>query len=172
MRDAKGLRYLARLIAEPGREFHVLDLVAVESGWPPDVNPSGGATAGFTFLGDAGELLDAQAKAAYRRRLAEIEEDIEEAQSAGDAQRQAQANTEREFLVRELSRAVGLGGKDRRAGSASERARASVTRAVRSAMARIRKQSSPLWEHLNRNIQTGTHCAYLPDRQVPVVWKC
>ncbi len=28
LRDSKGLRYLARLLAEPGREFHVLDLAA------------------------------------------------------------------------------------------------------------------------------------------------
>ena len=32
VRDLKGVRYLARLLAEPGREFHVLDLVAAESG--------------------------------------------------------------------------------------------------------------------------------------------
>ena len=74
-------------------------------------------------------MLDAQAKEAYRRRLAEIEEDIEEAQAMGDDERAAQAAAERDFLVRELARAVGLGGRDRRAGSASERARASVTRA-------------------------------------------
>ena len=28
LRDLKGLHYLARLLAHPGREFHVLDLVA------------------------------------------------------------------------------------------------------------------------------------------------
>jgi hypothetical protein len=32
VRDLKGIRYLARLVADPGREFHVLDLVAAESG--------------------------------------------------------------------------------------------------------------------------------------------
>src|SRR5215218_9465213 len=32
VRDLKGIRYLARLLANPGREFHVLDLVAAESG--------------------------------------------------------------------------------------------------------------------------------------------
>jgi tetratricopeptide (TPR) repeat protein len=38
VRDLKGFRYLARLLADRGREFHVLDLVAVEQGtlppWP------------------------------------------------------------------------------------------------------------------------------------------
>ena len=30
LRDAKGLRYLARLLAHPGREIHALDLVIEE----------------------------------------------------------------------------------------------------------------------------------------------
>ena len=32
VRDLKGMRYLARLLADPGRELHVLDLVAAETG--------------------------------------------------------------------------------------------------------------------------------------------
>jgi hypothetical protein len=88
----------------------------------------------------------------------------------GDAARGAQAEAEREFLVRELARAVGLGGRDRRAGSTSERARASVTKAVRETIARIREHHAPLAEHLDRAIRTGTYCAYLPDPDVPVDW--
>ena len=67
----------------------------------------------------------------YWRRLAEIEDDIEQARGLGDTEREAQADAERDFLVRELSRALGLGGRDRRAASASERARVAVTRAIR-----------------------------------------
>ena len=89
---------------------------------------------------------------------------------AGDAEREAQADAERDFLVRELSRAVGLGGRGRRAGSASERARAGVTRAVRQAMARIGEQHPQLGEHLERTIRTGTYCAYLPDPRTPTRW--
>jgi hypothetical protein len=67
----------------------------------------------LAIAGDSGPLLDARAKEAYRRRLAEIEEDIADATSMADLARIAQAKAEREFLVRELSRAVGLGGRDR-----------------------------------------------------------
>jgi tetratricopeptide (TPR) repeat protein len=170
LRDLKGLHYLARLLADPGREFHVLDLVSGERVEPG--NASSAAEPGLMFRGglDAGELLDARAKQAYRRRLAEIEEDLAEARTMGDSERATQAEAERDFLVRELARAVGLGGRDRRAGSVSERARASVTRAVRQAMARIREHNSPLGEHLDRAIRTGTYCAYLPDSRVPVDW--
>ena len=171
LRDRKGLRYLTVLLADPGREFHVLEMVARERGWTAD--GSGAAEPGLAFsaLGDAGEMLDAQARDAYQRRLAEIEEDIEEARAMGDVEREAQADTERDLLVRELSRAVGLGGRVRRAGSASERARVSVTRAVRTAMTRIREHNPHLGEHLDRSIRTGTYCAYLPDPRVPVAWK-
>jgi tetratricopeptide (TPR) repeat protein len=168
LRDLKGLHYLARLLAAPGREFHVLDLVSGERVEPG--NASSAAEPGVFRGGDAGELLDAKAKQAYRRRLAEIEEDLEEARAMGDSERAAQADAEREFLVRELARAVGLGGRDRRAASVSERARASVTRAVRQAMARIREHNSRLGEHLDRAIRTGTYCAYLPDSRLPVDW--
>jgi tetratricopeptide (TPR) repeat protein len=159
VRDLKGMRYLARLLAEPGRELHVLDLVAAEGG-ESKVAP-----------GDAGEHLDERAKQAYRRRLEEIDDDIEQARTLGDAERAAQAEAERDFLVRELSRAVGLGGRDRRASSASERARAAVTRAIRQAMARIGEHHPPLGEHLDRAIRTGTYCAYLPDPRAPVAWR-
>lgn len=160
VRDLKGMRHLSRLLAEPGREFHVLDLVALE----------GGSSGGRSVLGDAGELLDAQAKQAYRRRLAEIEADLDEADARGDAQRAAQATVEREFLLRELAGAVGLGGRDRRAASASERARVGVTRAVRQAVARIGDHHAGLGEHLTRSVRTGTYCAYVPDPRLPTTW--
>jgi tetratricopeptide (TPR) repeat protein len=171
LRDVKGLRYLTRLLADPGHAFHVLDLVAVERDHTADWTQSTNSGLAFAAQGDAGEMLDARAKDAYRRRLAEIDEDIEEAQSLADSERQVQAETERDFLLRELSRAVGLGGRDRRAGSASERARASVTRAVRSAMVRIREHNPALGAHLERSIRTGVYCAYLPDTRAPVEWK-
>jgi tetratricopeptide (TPR) repeat protein len=171
VRDLKGMRYLARLLAYPGREFHVLDLVAAETGGVAQVESSQTAGLSHTTLGDAGEILDERAKNAYRRRLAEIEDDIEQARALGDAERAAQADAERDFIVREISRAVGLGGRDRRAASASERARVAVTRAIRQAIARIGEHHPQLGEHLGRTIRTGTYCAYLPDPRAPAGWR-
>lgn len=159
VRDLKGLHYLARLLAEPGREFHAMDLVSAEAGLQVSTGE------------DAGELLDDRAKQAYRRRLTEIEEDLAEAEDVGDVRRAAQAEEERAFLVRELSRAVGLGGRDRRAGSASERARVSVTRAVRQAIVRIREQHATLADHLDRTIRTGIYCAYHPGSPARSIWR-
>ncbi len=170
VRDLKGMRYLAQLLAHPGRELHVLDLVAAENGVAP-VERGQAAGPWRPTLGDAGEMLDARAKDAYRRRLAEIEEDIEQARALGDAERAAQADAERDFLIRELSRAVGLGGRDRRAASASERARVGVTRAVRKAIGQIGEHHPQLGEHLDRAIRTGTSCAYLPDPRASAGWR-
>jgi tetratricopeptide (TPR) repeat protein len=157
LRDLKGMHYLAHLLRYPGRELHVLDLATGEGGRSYDLAPT--------------PLLDAQAKEAYRRRLAEIEEDIEEASALGNVERTGQAEAERDFLARELARAVGLGGRDRHTGSASERARASVTRAVRQAMTRIREHHPAIGAHLERAIRTGTYCVYLPDPRVPTAWR-
>ena len=170
VRDLKGMRYLSRLLADPGREYHVLDLVAAETGRGARVDSSQAANLPHSAFGDAGEILDARAKEAYRRRLAEIEDDIDQARAIGDAERAAQADTERDFLVQELARAFGLSGRNRRAASASERARAGVTRAIRQAMARIGEHHPQLGEHLSRTIRTGTYCAYHPDPRTHLAW--
>ena len=161
VRHRKGIHYLSRLIDNPGRDVHVLDLAAAEA--HADTQTELGHAAGLSrVLGDAGEVLDERAKDAYRRRLAEIEEDIEYARALNDTGREEQADAEREFLVRELSRAVGLRGRDRRAASTSERARVAVTRAIRQAIARIAERDPHLADHLNRAIRTGTYCSYVP----------
>jgi hypothetical protein len=169
VRDRMGLHHLARLLAAPGREIHVLDLVALAAGNPgqtsvarPNMRPE---------LGHTGPMLDEQAKAAYRRRLGEIEDDIQDARAGRDLAREQQAEAERDFLLRELAHAVGLGGRDRRANSASERARVSVTRAIRHAMAAIDQHDPNLGRHLRYAIRTGTCCAYLPDTRIAVRWQ-
>jgi tetratricopeptide (TPR) repeat protein len=170
LRDMKGLHHLSQLMSDPGREFHAVDLVALDRGAAVEVHAGNEPGLEPAFDNDAGELLDARAKEVYRRRLQEIDEDIEEARSFGDAERAARGEAEREFLLRELSRAVGFSGRDRRAGATSERARASVTRAIRHAMTRIETGHSALGEHLERTVRTGTYCVYMPDPRVPVDW--
>ena len=83
----------------------------------------------------------------------------------------AQAEAERDFLARELSRAVGLGGRDRGVGSAAERGTAGVTRAVDKPWG-VSVPDILRWAHTSsRAIRTATYCAYLPDPRVPIVWK-
>ena len=150
---------MSRLLAEPGREFYVLDLVAFERA-SVGVDPAGRVVL-FPIDGDAGELLDARAKAAYRRRLAEIDEDLAGAHAVGDMARAVQAEVERDILMRELSRAVKLGGRIRRAGSTGERARSAVTRAIPTPWLGS-ESTTPRWATTSivRFVRALTACTY------------
>jgi hypothetical protein len=97
--------------------------------------------------GDAGEML-AEAKAAYKRRLSELREELEEAKERGNEERVARAEDE----IEALSRAVGLGGRDRRAGSPEERARLSVSRAIKAAIKRIEEKRPEVTRYLTSTI--------------------
>jgi tetratricopeptide (TPR) repeat protein len=156
LRDRKGIGYLATLLAGPHQEVAALTLAAGEPGMPD---------------GDAGEMLDADAKSAYRRRVEELRAEIEEAERWNDAERERRASAELEFVTAELSRAVGLGGRSRRAASNAERARVSVTRAIRSAIAAIAEQDAELGRHLEDSVRTGTHCRYAPAAGDEVAWR-
>ncbi|HEY2192876.1 MAG TPA: hypothetical protein VGH76_11340, partial [Actinomycetospora sp.] len=146
LRHVKGLTDLARLVAEPDREFHVLDLVGGTPSAP------GLPAAGLPAAGDA---LDDAARAAYRRRLTDLDERIER----GDTS----AAQERDLLVAELSRAYGLGGRPRRPGSSAERARTAVTWRIRDAITRIETALPGLGKHLRSSVRTGTYCVYSPE---------
>jgi hypothetical protein len=176
-KDVKGLRYLAQLLGDPGREFHAVDLGAADGQTQQPAPTAGRARAGTgelpvrPDLGDAGELLDATAKAAYKARLDELAAELEEAERFSDPGRTAAAAAEREFLVRELARAVGLGGRDRRAASHAERARLNVTRAIRAAIANLGRANPALGRHLAATIRTGRYCSYTPDPRAPITWE-
>jgi len=184
LKDTKGLGYLAHLLRHPASEFHVLDLVngtAVQRG-DDEVNQSvRGLPAGnddldkagihVGSLGDAGEMLDDQAKVAYRHRLTELREELEEAKEVGNVERAEQAEQEIDALTREISRAVGLGGRDRRAASAAERARQSIAKTIKSVVERIAQSDPALGDLMSRSIKTGYFCSYQPDPASPLAWE-
>jgi hypothetical protein len=174
LRDSKGLRHLARLLAEPGRELLATDLEAAEGQASP-AGPSGRADdAELTVrpdLGDAGALLDATAKAAYKARLVDLQSELEEAERFNDLVRATRLREELDFLIAELARAVGLDGRDRRAVSHAERARLNTTRAIRTAMANLARANPALGQHLASAIRTGRYCSYIPDPRAPITWE-
>ena len=156
VRDIKGMAVLARLLAEPGREFHVLDLASSRSG-SSGVLPS-----------DTGEVLDAQARRAYQRRLGELEFEIDDATPSGDTGRAERAQAERDALVEQLTAAYGLGGRPRRGNDPIERARSTVTKQIHGAISRIDHQHPALALHLRNSVRTGRYCCYAPEH--PVEW--
>jgi predicted ATPase len=173
LKDSKGLRYVSQLLRAPGQEMHVLDLVALVESDPAisagrHQRGDGLASDG---LGDAGEILDATAKAAYKRRLEDLREELEEAQGFNDPERASRAQQEIDALVTQLAAGMGLGGRDRKAASQAERARVNITKAVKDALKKIEENHVTLGEHLRTAIRTGTFCAYLPDPRLKISWR-
>jgi len=185
VKDCLGLSFIAFLLRHPGNQFHVLELGA-SAPWrelasdqanhpsgslsmnPEDLESSGIHVGG---LGDAGELLDEQAKAAYKVRLGELREELEEAKEFGDVERAATVEEEIDALSAELSRGIGLGGRHRRAASATERARQRAKKNIKTAVGRIAKHDPELGRMLSRSIRTGIYCSYSPDPRMQIAWQ-
>ena len=173
LRDAKGLGYLAVLLANPGREFHVLELAGGSAAAPSRATASRAQASALGLRPETagGEILDAEAKAAYRERLRELQTEIEQADATTDPDRAERAQAEKDAITAELSAAFGLGGRARQVGSAAERARQSVTKAIRDALRRIKVQDASLGEHLAHAVRTGLYCAYDPDPAALIHWR-
>ncbi len=163
--DTKGLRYLAELLRAPGVERHALDLVDRVEGVAPE--PPG---LDRRRLGDAGELVDAQARTAYRHRIEALRAEIDDALGTGAEEHAEALQAELDQLVAQLAQAFGLGGRSRRASSAAERARLNVTRALRAATAKLAESVPEAGTVLDRRLRTGLYCAYEPDEADDVRW--
>ncbi len=175
IRDGKGVRYLAELLAQPGVEVHALELgrtgtlVALA-----DVSRASVATAELGIgqpSGGIGSALDHAAKAAYRRRLEDLREEHDEAERWGDPERASRAREEIGFIANELAAAVGLGGRDRPQSSDAERARVNVTRAIKGAIRRLGEHDPDLGAELEATIHTGLFCRHEADLRRPVRWE-
>jgi hypothetical protein len=146
VKDSRGVELLARLVAAAGERIHVLALAGDSDAALPESS--------------AGDASDRRAVAAYRSRLAAIDNSLAAAESGGVRGRSQELRREREILLAEISRAIGLGGRLRRVGSATERARVAVTRRLKDAVARIAEVDPVLGQHLRDEVRTGTYCVY------------
>jgi hypothetical protein len=172
IRHCKGLQYIAQLLANPGREFHVTDLVGFAHGEHSGVvNGQAGKMLATSLRSDAGPALDASSKTSYRERLRDLREELDEAVSMGDSGKTAKIQEEIAFLSRELARAVGLGGRDRRVSSEAERARLRVTNVIRSAIRKTAKQHPALGRYLSISLRTGSFCSFESDGRFPGGWQ-
>jgi non-specific serine/threonine protein kinase len=174
LRAVLGLTYIAHLIRHAGTEFHVTDLVDLADGAQTGEATSSSLPRELSTarsLGDAGEVIDAQAKAQYRRRLAELREELEEAQALNDLGRVDRCREEIEALSDQLAGGIGLSGRHRRAASHVERARVSVTKRIAIALKKLQEHDPVLATYLRGRIKTGTLCCYEPDPGRPVSWE-
>jgi hypothetical protein len=155
IRHSLGMKYIAELIAARGNEVHVLDLVTSD---PSDRQ---------TIAAFANEVpdsrMDPQARLQYRRRLAELDEDLEIAQTCNDVGLADRLQHEREAICAELESAYGLSGRIRTAPTTLERARISVRNRITSALNAIKKHDESAWKHFDVSLKTGRTCSYRPE---------
>lgn len=156
LRHSKGMGYLAELLVSPGIERHALDLVDRVEGVGLAGDPDRRA------LGHAGEVIDSRARTAYRHRIEALRADIDDALSDHHLDSAEALQAELDQLVAQLAQAFGLGGRSRVAASAAERARLNVTRALRSALAKLVEALPGPGAALDRCVRTGLYCAYEP----------
>ena len=147
LKHSRALEILDHLLQHPGREVHVLEL---------------GGSLEEIDTGDAGEVIDPEAKRAYQRRAKEVAEDLREAEAWDDTGRRDRLRAELEFIEEELSRSVGLGGRTRRATGAAERARVNVTKRLKGVIKKLEKLHPELAAHLESSIRTGLYVGYRP----------
>jgi tetratricopeptide (TPR) repeat protein len=151
--DMKGLWHLRELVSRPRAPVLALSLIAAPSEEPVPI-------------GDAGPMLDREALRQYRKRLAELDEELEDAEARHDTARHAKRGAEREALLKELARATGLAGKPRPSGSPAEKARLNVTRTIRHAITHLSTALPELAAHLDESLTTGVSCCYEPRTNI------
>lgn len=172
VRDSKGLRDLARLLAVPNQEVLAAELLTAghRTAAAAALSPVAADQHGLSVIG-AGRgdpILDDRARREYRQRLVELRDELDEAERHHDGARADNARLERELITDELASSLGLGGRPRRSGDVAERARKAVTQRVRAAIHRLGRDHPDLGRHLDRSIRTGTYCSYAPER--PTSW--
>ncbi len=157
VRDVKGIGDIVQLVRRPGAEISALQLA----------NPSAPDTAAIE------PVIDLEALAAYRTRLDQIDQELDEATDAADLGRVEILQEEREALLAEVRRSTGLGGRVRNvANDPAERARKAVSARIRDAINRLAAVAPDLAAHLDRSILTGLRCSYTPGAgEPPITWQ-
>ena len=157
--ESRGLLQLVEVLRANGREISALDLAGTGSG------------GSIAVQSDLGPALDNEAKRAFRARIADLREEIDDAEEMNDPDRASRARWELDALLDELGRAVGLAGRDRPQGATHERARVNVTRSIRRAIGAVAAAAPALGAHLEVSVRTGAQCRYQPDPAAALTWE-
>ena len=166
LKNSKGLGYIHYLLSNAGRQVPAIELAAMGRSMAADGLLIENARSA-TNLGDSGVMLDVAARRHYRRRIADLREDMAEAERLNDVGRAAGLRWELERLSDQLAAAVGLGGRGRTTGTHRERARLMVTKAIKAAISRVRAGDRAVGHHLATTIRTGNFCSYDPPPDHP-----
>jgi hypothetical protein len=147
-----GMAYLATLLASPGTDV------------------AAGVLAGVDVVSAKQDVFDEQTRRALRRRVGELEDAIDVASLREDTERVVALQRELDDLLAHARDAAGMSGRSRHFDDAAERARTSVQKAIRRAIARIANDAPSLGDALRASVRTGYQCCYEPVGDAPRHW--
>jgi tetratricopeptide (TPR) repeat protein len=142
-----GMEYLTQLIGQTGVAIPAVELASRYAMSSRDSAPD--------------PVLDARAKEAYRRRIEELREEVDDAEACADLERAARARVELDRFVEELARVTGFAGRTRSFDDSAERARVSVHKAIKRAVAMIAEVDPTVGGEIRSRLVTGMRCVFL-----------
>ena len=102
----------------------------------------------------------------FKVSFLDLQEDLDESEAMNDAGRAEKIREELDQLMDHLSKSLGIGGRSRKIGATSERARTAVTWRIRSAIGKIDAVHPLLAKHLYNAVHTGTFFMYSPEKEM------
>jgi hypothetical protein len=141
--DLVGLTHLAMLLARPGQDIGVIEMIGSEQ---MTKQPA----------------IDPAALRAYRHRLAELDEELVESEAAADIGRVEALRDERAAILTELRSSLGLAGRIRGFATPQERARTAARKAISRALDAIAARDVRLGAELRAAVSTGSTCRFEP----------
>lgn len=147
-KKSAGLFYIACLLQNRPEAISSVELQAIRNGQST-----------LVLAGSSGELMGHEGLRILNERLEELKEEIATATENQDEGQLIRLQNEREQVLAEVRKATGLGGRTRNKSDA-EKARKAVLNAINGAIKKISKAHPELGQHLDKHIETGTHCRY------------
>jgi TolB-like protein/tetratricopeptide (TPR) repeat protein len=147
----KGLGDIARMIQAPDQQFHCSDLMG-------------------SLVAESGvEVIDEKARKKYQEKIIQLQEELAYAEETNNSFRLTALQTEYDSLLDHLGRAMGMGGKTRKAQNTVDKIRSAVTWRIRSSIKKIQQVHPALAKHLDVSVSTGIFCTYSPEK--PINWE-
>jgi hypothetical protein len=150
-----GYCYICELLRFPGKRFTLSELLIVVHG-----------SRAMLPLGDGAELLDGQARVAYKQRLSELDEEIEAMRANNDLGALEGLQAEREQVQSEIKKAW-FRKRSKRGNSDLNRVRNSVSNAIRRAYQGIQAYEPDGAQHLSSTTSLGFNVIYNPAERLP-----
>lgn len=173
LKDTIGLHYITLLLRNPRTDFHVLDFEqkANPKSTSQDIQPG-------QLLNKEKEIdtsnyslhegmVDKKTLQTIENHLEELEQQQREAEHKGYFDKSSELEEEIEKIQKYKKNSTNQKGKPGKFSDEREKARKRITKAISTAMEKIKDQDSNLWRHLHNNIHKGYTCVYRPEDDLP-----